>query len=63
MNLFFVRGSHCGFISAPKPTKEPEEEGVAAKFVIPLRSETVPQDQSVTLTCKVKGTPFPEVAW
>lgn len=61
MHILFHRW-FC-WVSVPKPTKPAEPEGVAAKFILPLTSETANEDQSVTFTCRVKGEPFPEIAW
>jgi len=37
--------------------------GVGAKIKLPLHDQKVPVDETFDLTCKLEGTPFPDVKW
>ncbi|KRY70707.1 Muscle M-line assembly protein unc-89 [Trichinella pseudospiralis] len=39
------------------------DDGIGAKFVLPLENIHGNENESVKLTCKVKGQPFPEITW
>uniref|UniRef100_A0A915I7E4 Ig-like domain-containing protein n=1 Tax=Romanomermis culicivorax TaxID=13658 RepID=A0A915I7E4_ROMCU len=48
-------------VESARPTQE--AEGVGAKFTVPLTSQTGNEDETISLTCRVRGEPFPEIAW
>ncbi|KRY53788.1 Muscle M-line assembly protein unc-89 [Trichinella britovi] len=43
--------------------KKVSDDGIGAKFVVPLENIRGNEKESLKLTCKVKGQPFPEITW